>query len=64
MIMLMDFIAQLVGWAVILSSTAWVSLWLMWRIIGQVIKLLGYWPLFLRTMHRVAIDRHERRKKQ
>lgn len=56
-------IAMWVGYAVIGVGGLALFLHLMWYFVGQTIKLLGYWPLFYKTMMRVAYERNTRKKK-
>lgn len=47
-----------VGVTVILAGL----LWVFWWAVGKIIKMLGYWPLFYRTMMRIGQERYEARR--
>lgn len=54
--------ALIVGYSVLISGGLAAALWLIWYFIGKVLKLSGHWPLFYKTMMRIAYERDTKKK--
>lgn len=58
-------INKIIEWCIYAAGVAVIIpglLWVFWWGVGKTIKLLGYWPLFYRTMMRIAQERYEARR--